>query len=306
MQYSNWSKRLSARLPLIAVIVTIVFWSSAFVGIRYGIHYYHAESLALLRLMFAAISILPMYWLEKRKVQVPALEKPTGMTACVLVITGILGLGLYHVFLNVGEQHVSAGVASFIVSQAPIVTAVFAFFCLKERLSKVALFGIVVSFTGVLLIYTVSVHGPGTTAGMIAVVLASLFSAAYIILTKYLCRYYRPIYMTMTSIIYSTLLLAIFYSHLLIQDISTAPVGATAVVAYLGVFPTAIAYGAWNYALSAMNASKMAALLYAMPLLVVFFSFVFLHEAVKPLAFLGGCLALLGAAMLAKSKRQGS
>lgn len=302
--YSQLKNSVLNKLPVIAMLVTIILWSSAFVGIRYGVRYYQPESLALLRLLFASAFIIPIFLIQRRRPDRRFYGRPSRKTHIILLATGIVGLGLYNIFLNVGEQSISADAASFIISQAPIITALLAFFCLKERLSLLAIIGIMISFSGVLIIYMASANSHSSVWGMFSVILASLCAAAYFILVKYLSRYYSPMYITMTSIWYSTLLLAIFYSKALIHDFSTAPVMATWVIVYLGIFPTAIAYGSWNYALSQINASRVAAALYATPLFVVLFSYLFLHETISFYTFSGGCIALLGAVVLSKSRRR--
>jgi hypothetical protein len=55
---------------LIAVSISILFWSSAFAGIRAGLHFYQPGHLALLRFLIAS-SFLIVYSVFTRKIRFP-------------------------------------------------------------------------------------------------------------------------------------------------------------------------------------------------------------------------------------------
>ena len=63
---------------------------------------------------------------------------------------------------------------------------------------------------------------------------------------------------------------------------------------YLGIFPAAIAYVLWNYALSRMPASLLSSFLYLSPVIASFIAWVWLGEVPALLTILGGTLAILG------------
>ena len=64
----------------------------------------------------------------------------------------------------------------------------------------------------------------------------------------------------------------------LVRDAAEAPVSATLNMLYLGVFPTALAFTTWAYALARTTASRMGATTYAVPALVVVMSWLALGE----------------------------
>ncbi|CAL9619197.1 hypothetical protein SUDANB145_05798 [Streptomyces sp. enrichment culture] len=63
---------------------------------------------------------------------------------------------------------------------------------------------------------------------------------------------------------------------------------------YLGVFPTALAFTTWAYALARTTAGRMGATTYAVPALVVLLSWLALDEVPGPLTLVGGALCLAG------------
>ena len=70
---------------------------------------------------------------------------------------------------------------------------------------------------------------------------------------------------------------------------------------YLGVFPTALAFTTWAYALSHMNASSLGATTYLVPPITVLLGWLFLGEVPPALAFVGGALCLGGVALTRSS-----
>lgn len=88
----------------------------------------------------------------------------------------------------------------------------------------------------------------------------------------------------------------------LASQLASAPWSATLSVAYLGVFPTAVAFTTWAYALARTPAGKMGATVYAVPALTVLMSWAVLDEVPRWPALAGGALCLVGVAI---SRRRG-
>jgi drug/metabolite transporter (DMT)-like permease len=82
-----------------------------------------------------------------------------------------------------------------------------------------------------------------------------------------------------------------------VAEASRAPVSATLNMVYLGVFPTALAFTTWAYALARTTAGRMGATTYAVPALVVLMSWVVLDEVPGWLTLCGGALGLAGVAV---------
>ena len=83
----------------------------------------------------------------------------------------------------------------------------------------------------------------------------------------------------------------------LVTQTAAAPVGATLMVVYLGVVPTALAFTTWAYALSRTTAGRLGVTTYVVPAIVVLMSWAFLGQTPRALAYLGGALCLAGVAV---------
>jgi drug/metabolite transporter (DMT)-like permease len=63
---------------------------------------------------------------------------------------------------------------------------------------------------------------------------------------------------------------------------------------YLGVFPGALAYLAWNYSLSKAPASILASTLNISPVPAIIIAWIWLNEIPTALAIIGGAVAIAG------------
>ena len=130
----------------IAIFIALVLWASAFVGIRAGLEEYSPEGLALLRYLVASVCLSAVYIIRPRRNPVRFRD------FYLLLAVGVIGIGIYNLTLNYGELTISSGMSSFIISQAPILTAVLAIIFLGETLSFTRVLGFVISILGVALI----------------------------------------------------------------------------------------------------------------------------------------------------------
>ncbi|MCC6513764.1 MAG: DMT family transporter [Geothrix sp.] len=274
----------------------LLLWASAFAGIRAGMRLspsgtvgpdgYGPGELALLRFGTAS-TVLALYAFTKR------MRLPERSELPLIGLTGFLGISVYHVALNFGEMTVQAGAASLLISAAPVFTALLSVAVLKERLTGIGWLGILLAFAGVALIALSGGQGLRFTPGALLILLAATVAAVYSILSKQLLRRHAALEFTCYSIWAGTLPLLVFLPGLL-RRLPVAAPQATFAVIYLGIFPAAIAYVLWNYALARMPASLLSSFLYLSPVLASLIAWVWLGEVPALLTLVGGAIAILG------------
>jgi drug/metabolite transporter (DMT)-like permease len=204
------------------------------------------------------------------------------------------------VALNWGEQHVDAGTAAMVINISPMLIALAAGWILHEGLSPRLFLGMVVSFVGTVVVgLALSQSAPRGSSAVLGVALCVVAAVSYtvgVIGQKPALRHGSALQITTFGCLVGTLACAPF-APTLVHDIAAAPLGATLNVIYLGVFPTAIAFTAWAYALARTTAGKMGATTYVVPALVVLMAWLVLDEVPTPLAVAGGVLCLAGVAV---------
>lgn len=190
---------------LIAVSTSVVFWSSAFAGIRAGLKSYQPGHLALLRFLVAS-GFLILYTLVTGKVRFPQLKD-----ILAIVLQGFLGITVYHIAALVyGEKTVTAGTASLINAMSPIFSSIMALFFLEETLKKIGWLGILVSFAGGVLIVMGENQQLSLNIGVFLVLLAAFSSSIYIVFQKPYLKKYTPLELTCYTIWGGTLFLLYF------------------------------------------------------------------------------------------------
>ncbi len=271
---------------LLALLVAVIFWASAFAGIRVGLQAYSPAHLAIVRFVIASL-VLAVYaalshFRLPRRADIPG-----------IVLTGFLGITFYNIALNYGETKVPAGTASLLIAATPIWTALFAALGLKERFRIWGWFGILLSFAGAAIISLNEGHGVHFSKHALFIMAASLCSGIYLVLQKHFLGRYSALEFTAYSIWAGTLLMLPLSGGVL-HTVMTAPWHSTLAVIYLGIFPAALSYMAWAYVCSHAPASRTASLLYLVPVFAVLIAWIWLREVPQPMSLLGGAFALAG------------
>jgi drug/metabolite transporter (DMT)-like permease len=281
----------SRKLPgAAAAIITVVFWGSAFAGIRAGLHSYSPTHLALLRFIAASAALALIAALR-------GIRRPALRDVPLILLLGLLGFAFYNIALNVGEMTIPAGPASLLIQTLPIWTALAAILFLGERLRPWGWAGIGVSFAGALLLALGKGSGFGLGWGAALILLASISASAYNILQKSMLDRYGPVELTTYAIWAGTLLLLPF-SGGLIGQVRIAPVADTLAVVYLGVGPAALAYVTWAVVLSRLPASRASSILFVVPVVAFLVGWIWLGENPALIDLPGGILAMGGVALV--------
>ncbi|MBW3636223.1 MAG: DMT family transporter [Armatimonadetes bacterium] len=272
------------KLPL-AVAIGTFSWACAFISIRAAVAHLSPAHVALARYLVASLILLPL-WLWRRPT-IAARDLP------LIFVMGLCGFTFYNLALGAGETDITGGAAALIASTIPIFTTLGAVLFLGERVPRAAWAGIWVSLGGVFLIALGEKGGLGFSSGAILVTLAALFSAAYGLLQKRMVTRYHALDLTTAAIWCGTLALLPFGNGLL-TEMRAAPLSAQLNVIFLGVFPGAIGYVLWSYALSKLPVARLMSFLYLVPAISIALGWIFLREWPATISLLGGAIALGG------------
>jgi drug/metabolite transporter (DMT)-like permease len=278
-----------------AVVVTVLAWASAFVGIRGVGEDLSPGALALGRLLVgtAVLGVL---------VAGRGWVRPSGREWVLLAVCGVGWFAVYNVSLNAAEQHLDAGTTAMLVNIGPILIAVFAGLLLGEGFPRWLLAGIAVAFVGVLLIGVATRSAHADLAGVLLCVVAAVTYAAGVVAQKPLLRRLPGLQVTATACAMGAVC-CLPWAGTLVDELGTAPGGSIAGIVYLGAVPTALAFSTWAYALGRMDAGKLGVTTYVVPPLVILLGWLLLDEVPPFLALVGGAICLAGVGLSRRRAR---
>jgi drug/metabolite transporter (DMT)-like permease len=305
------SGQLGGAVAAGAALVTVVLWASAFVAIRQVGHQFGPGSLALGRLIVGALVLGAVVAARRVRDAIRAGRERAGAvvvgavpgaaaamsrreTWVRLVVIGVLWFGVYNVSLNAAEKHVDAGTSSMLVNVGPIIIAVLAGVVLREGFPSRLVGGIVVAFAGVVVIGLATSGGGGSDAwGVVGCLIAAIVYAVAVVLQKPLLTHMSGLHVTWIACTIGAIV-CLPYAPELIREIGRADAANVWWIAYLGAFPTAVAFTTWAYALARTSAGRLGVSTYVVPPITILLGWLFLGETPATLAYAGGVLCLLG------------
>ena len=284
------------RRALVAALVTVVLWASAFVGIRDLVGTFSPGSIALGRLAIGTLA-LGIIVLRRGWQRIPRRD------LLLIVGSGIAWFAFYNLTLNEAERHVDAGTASMLVNTGPIFIAVFAALFLGEGLPPRLWLGIAIAFAGSIVIgLASSAQGQGSGSSLIGIALCVVSAVLYgigVTLQKPALRRVSPLQVTWLACL-TGMAICLVFTPTLVSEVATADATKLAWLTYLGLFPTSIGFLTWTYALSRTQAGRLGATTYLVPPVVILMAWALLGE-VPPILAVAGGIACIGGVIVARS-----
>ena len=274
-------------LPLAAAATTLVLWASAFVGIRHLGTSVPPGTLSLARLALMLLALLVLM-----RGRLPRL--PTRAQWPLVVLGGASWFGVYNLALNESERRIDAGTAALVVQLGPILVGLLAAVFLGERTTRWLVVGMGTGFAGVLVIArSSSGDGHGDLVGVLLAVVAAATFAVGVLTQKRLLSALAPLDLTFWYALVG-LLVCLPWTGEAVDVLGSASADTWWWLVYLGVFPSAIAFTTWAYALSHNDAGTFAQSTFLVPFITVLMAWVVLAEVPAPGAFVGGALCVAG------------
>lgn len=283
-------------LPLTAVGVTLVLWASAFVAIRHLADDFSPGALSLGRVAIGSVC-LGVVALGR------PMPRPSRREWLTLAVIGVLWFGIYHLALNEGERRIDAGTASMLIQVSPVLIALLAAVFLRERFTTYLVLGLALAFGGVALIgFSSSPDGDGDVVGVVLCMVSAVAYAVSLVLQKPLLRRISALHVTWIACTIGAVVCLPFAGQL-VTETRAAPLSSVLWVVYLGIFPTAVAFTTYAYALTHMSAANLGVTTYLVPPITIVLGLLLLDETPPSIAYVGGALALAGVAVARRGTR---
>ncbi|WP_037897922.1 DMT family transporter [Streptomyces sp. NRRL S-920] len=269
---ANVARPLGVGLAL-AVLATVV-WSGSFVTSRALHDTVPPVQHAFWRWIIAIAAVAPFAARETWR-QRKALRAHLRF----LLLAALLGVAVYNTLVNQAGVTTTAGNMGMIMAASPVLMAV----CERvggARLGARRVTGMLVACAGVLLLVSKGSLAMDLAVGDLWMIAAALSFGSYSALLKR-----KPAEIGQLPFLFSTfvlgalMLLPVFVISYVVQGGFEPTAGTVSPLLYVGVVSSAVAFFAWNKAVSIIGAARAGAVYYLQPVCVALLSFALLGEA---------------------------
>ena len=130
------------------LILLAIIWGSAFFNIKIATYSYEPITLALVRVIFASIPLILLCRLKKIKIE--AFDDNWKLYALI----GLCNISIPFVLIAIGTSMINSYLAAILMSTTPLSGSILAHFFLKdERLSVPKSLGVLIGFSGIILLF---------------------------------------------------------------------------------------------------------------------------------------------------------
>lgn len=286
------------RAPLARVycglVLTMVFWGSAFVTSKMIVLDVPPEVGAILRFGLGALLMTAVLF---RRAAEPIPRRAMWGPVALL---GLVGVAAFNTAFFRGLVYAPSSDAAMIIpTLSPVFTAAAGMLFLGEPVRARRVAGLVVATAGAVMFFwgviTQAAAAPGRIVGDLLLVGAAACWAAYSIMS-------RPILMRMgalpaaawSMLLGSAVLLLLSSPKLAAVPWRSLSAAFWLVLAYLAVFPTVIAYLLWMEGIRAIGSGPATSFMFLAPVSALVLAAIVLGERPAPLQYAGGAVMILG------------
>lgn len=301
---AGFSNRYYRPIDYLLLLTLSAIWGLSFLLIKVAVETIPPMTLTAGRLWVAAFGLLLFLWATGRRLpRDPAIWRD-------FMVLAVVGSVVPFFLINWGEVTIDSGLAAILLATMPLATLFLAHaFTRDDRLSPMKCAGIVVGFTGVVVLV-----GPGVLAGLgreVAAQLAVVGAAcSYAVATVY-ARCSRlsklPPAVSSAGMLLCAALLSLPLALAIDRPWTLDPSGGSLLaLVVLAVLCTSIASVMFFRLLATTRATFTALLNHLLPIFAVTWGAIFLSEPLRPDTLAALALILLGLALAKRSEKSGT
>ena len=273
------------------LLLMLTLWSGNYVAGKIALRTIDPITLVCLRLQLAAFLMLAIYFTRRQRQPLKLRD------TWPFLYLGFFGVVVNQGLFTVGLNYTTSDHSAVLIAIGPIIILLLARALKLEALTVAKVVGMAISFVGVYLLETEQgspAHSPLLMGDIITFGGVIGFSA-YAVLGKRVAEQYDSVAMnTFNCVAAALLLLPLTIRQCIHLDWhSVAPSGWLG-MAYMAVGSSVAAYTIFYWVLRYMTASRVGAVSYFQPVIVILLSMAFLGERPSRMLLEGTALILLG------------
>lgn len=283
-------------VKLIAVfgLVSLV-WGSTWLAIRASLESLSPLYSASFRFIFASIFILILMKLQGVKIQ------KDKISVKLYLLQGFFAFIIPFALIYWAEQYIPSGLAAVLFAAYPFFVALISYFAIpSEAIGPYKLIGIILGFTGIVIIFWDDLGGDLTKylLGMIAVVFSAAMQAGAAVVIKKHGHHLNPLSMNLLPMLMGGVFL--FISAFVTEDFSALVFDSNAVISvlYLALFGSVVTFTGYYWLMKRLNIVILSFIAFITPVLALLLGWIFMSETLSVLD-LAGCLFVLAGLIIA-------
>ena len=283
----------------VIAVFAMLFWGMSFIWSKIVFETYSPITTIFFRLIISVVTIFLIIFIFRLNEQIKKKDLKH------FLLSAIFNPFLYFIGENFGLQQVSASLTSIIISTIPVLTPFIVFLFYKERITKLNVAGLILSFIGVLIIvFADNEQLIGNLTGIAFLFLAVISAIFYTIFVKRLTRTYKPITIIAWQNLFGVFLfLPLFLIFDLKDVVHTSPNSNTIFSLFmLGLLASSIAFIFFTYAIKNLGIIKTNLYTNLVPVFAFLFAFIALGEDITWFKMVGLIIVLLGIILSERNK----
>lgn len=286
-----FSSRVNAiGLPILALCWISFFWGTTWIASKEGVKHMPALQLVAIR-QFLGGFLYISYFLFKKT------PWPKGKQWKTIIILSFLNFVLSNALSTWGVKYISSGLGAIIGACVPLWIVIISFFQ-GERLSKFSILGLIISFSGVCIIFYDHLSDfliPDFKFGIIISIISTLTWAFGTLYTKQKAASFNPYFSLGIQMFLSSILVFAYTGAAGISvPLHEIPAISWWSIAYLVIFGSVLTFIAFIYALQHLPASISSVYSYINPIIAVLLGAVIFGETLNAAIAIGGSVTLFG------------
>ena len=276
-------------MPRFLAFIAVIFWGISFVATKAALAEVSPVTLVAVRFAIGALVLLAI-----------VRQLPPRSAWPALALMGFVGVFVHQMLQSFALTMTSASSTGWLIGVTPIWSALLSAFVLRERFGGWKILGLVAGFAGAILVVTrgdfsPEVLGRPSTLGDLLILISTINWAVYSVLGHKTIRTLGPRRATSGAMLFGALmLLPMFLINRGWREVPNLTTKGWSALLFLAIGCSALGYLFWYGALERLEVSRVAALLYAEPLVTFAAAVVLLGEQVSRHVIAGGILVLVG------------
>ena len=216
-----------------------------------------------------------------------------------LLLTAILGISIFNTLIYFAGKTTSAFNLSLMAISIPLFIIGISRIVFKEKVSNLAIAGIITIITGVLVLISKGSFDAllriNFAFGDLLMLLACFFFACYTLLVRKKPKELEPKVFLYSVFVIGTLILLPFYlwenTYLekVVIDSKTL-----LIISYVGIFASLVSFYLWNEAIGLIGTSKTAVIYYLIPIFSGILAYFFLGQSIEFIQIISMAIIVLG------------